>query len=320
MNQMAKDLDQTMEYLANTTFETLKDVCDVQADINTTQAGQVTCLQDEVQTGVDVLIAAGGGGEPQRDFMIYNTNHWSVTNGGCCLNWTVPTGVKVIKFEILSGGGPGGSSGDDYDTGLGGAGGNYTSKLLCLDAGEFNSVAGSESSYTLCAAGTSQCSCCLNCNRNCRHGCKSYATGPGLSNFCSMGGHGGSTSWDVNSNCYSCHIGNIQCDRGNYNAGWVTHQCNNATYGGDVEFRGTTGSYHRQYNCCSDSFSTSGGAVGPFSSGTGGIGKHWCVGNSSCCSGHSAFPAGGGQGHQSGSGSDCWGGFGAGGLVKVTYQ
>jgi hypothetical protein len=40
----------------------------------------------------------------------------------------------------------------------------------------------------------------------------------------------------------------------------------------------------------------------------------------SCCAGHSAFPGGGGVGDGNAAGTPCVGGFGAGGLVKVTYQ
>ena len=59
------------------------------------------------------------------EFYVYGTNHWAVTNGGRCCLWNVPNGTNSIKFEILSGGGPGGSSGGDYDFGIGGQGGNY---------------------------------------------------------------------------------------------------------------------------------------------------------------------------------------------------
>lgn len=155
---------------------------------------------------------------------------------------------------------------------------------------------------------------------NCRHGCTSFVTGSGLSNFCAIGGMGGSTHWDVTSNCYNCHIGNTQCSRGNYNAGWVTHACDTPTYGGDVEFRGTTGGYMRQYDCCAHAFSTAGSPSGPFTAAHGITGKHRCVGNLACCSAHAAFPGGGGAGHATDSTDACWGSFGAGGLVKVTYS
>ena len=42
MNQMAKDVDATLEYMANATFDTLRDVCVKQVEIEQTQSGQVT--------------------------------------------------------------------------------------------------------------------------------------------------------------------------------------------------------------------------------------------------------------------------------------
>ena len=321
MNAMARNTDTALELMANHLYDSQQDICAFQAgnvdQVNAATAAGLVELQDyaNVTTSTD-----------QKHFFIYNTSHWSVTNGGCCLQWTVPSGASIIEFEVLSGGGPGGSSGGDYDMGVGGAGGNYITKTLCREAGDFTSAPGTESVYSLCAGGTSPCSCCCSCNRNCRHGCTSYITGPGLTNFCAIGGHGGSTSWDVNHYCYNCHQGNLQCDKGNYNAGWVTHNCNEhsgqnlVANDGDMCFRGITGSYHRQYNCCADAFATTGGPAGPFTvSGSGGY-KHWCTGDMACCSGHSAFPGGGGAGHHVGASSACWGGFGAGGLVKVTYQ
>ena len=252
----------------------------------------------------------------KNEFYVYNENHWTPVNGGKCCLWTVPAGTTSIIFEVLSGGGPGGSSGGDYDHGVGGQGGNYTMKTLRKSNGDF--VSGCQ--YTICAAGTSDCSCCCSCNMNCRHGCTSFVTGSGLTNFCAIGGMGGSTNWDMTSNCYNCHIGNIQCDRGNYNAGWVNHVCNSPTYGGDVEFRGTSGSFVRQYDCCAHAFSVAGSPSGPFTAAHGISGKHRCVGNLACCSAHAAFPGGGGAGHATDSSDACWGSFGAGGLVKVTYS
>jgi hypothetical protein len=38
-----------------------------------------------------------------------------------------------------------------------------------------------------------------------------------------------------------------------------------------------------------------------------------------CCSAHAAFPGGGGAGHATDSSNACWGSFGAGGLVRITY-
>ena len=256
------------------------------------------------------------------EFYVYGTNHWAVTNGGKCCLWNVPNGTNSIKFEILSGGGPGGSSGGDYDFGIGGQGGNYGAKTITRSANGF----ADSSCFTICAGGTSSCSCCCRCNVNARHGCKSYVCRGGggacwgLSNFCALGGMGGPTVWDKSSNCYNCHIGNVQCNRGLYNSSWQANVCNEATRGSDIEFRGTGGSMNRQYNCCADHFSVAGAPTGPFSSNHGVGGKHPCTGNMSCCAAHSAFPGGGGAGHVTMSRNACWGSWGAGGLVKVTYS
>ena len=316
MNQMAKNTNGALELMANHVYESLQEISGVQATANTTIDATVATGLANIQT----LIDTGVGGDAQRDFMISNTNHWSVTNGGCCLSWTVPTGVQIISFELVSGGGPGGAAGYDYDIGHGGAGGNYNKKTICKDAGDFVSTAGSESVFMLCSGGTSECSCCGSCNRNCRHGCTSYATGPGLSNFCAIGGHGGSTSWDVQSNCYNCHIGTMQCDRGNWNAGWTQNNCNDAAQGGDVCFRGISAGMFRKYDCCTDIQNGQGSPSGPFTAPWAGGGKQYCTGGLACCSAHSVFPGGGGAGNGNAAGTGCVGGFGAGGLVKVTYQ
>ena len=43
-----------------------------------------------------------------NEIWVYSGSKWSVTNGGRCCYWTIPTGITSVKFEILSGGGPGG--------------------------------------------------------------------------------------------------------------------------------------------------------------------------------------------------------------------
>jgi hypothetical protein len=315
MNAMSRNTDLALELMANHVYEAQNEICAF-------QTGNVDAINTRVAEGIVELgdYTATHTSTDQKHFFIYNTDHWSPLNGGCCLQWTVPTGTSIINFEILSGGGPGGSAGHDYDTGHGGAGGNYNEKTLCREAGDFNSIAGLESVYSLCAAGTSQCSCCTTCNRACRHGCSSYVTGDGLTNFCAIGGHGGSTSWDILSNCYNCFRGNIQCDVGNYSAGWTANNCNEATQGGDMCFRGIAGSYQRGYSCCNETQNHNGGPAGPFTVSGSGIGGNACTGGSACCHSHSAFPGGGGTGASHAAGTACVGGFGAGGLVKVTYQ
>ena len=253
----------------------------------------------------------------EKEFYVYSPDHWTVLNGGKCCLWTVPVGTTSIKFELLSGGGPGGSSGGDYDVGIGGQGGNYTVKTITRNVAAF--VDGS--TYTICAAGTSDCSCCCSCNMNCKHGCTSFVTGLGLSNFCAVGGMGGSTNWDVMSSCYNCFISNATCSLGNYNAGWVNHVCNTPTYGGDIEFRGVSGSMRRtQPDCCADIHGVAGSPAGPFASWHGIGGKHACMGGMACCSHHSSWPGGGGGAHITAATPACAGSYGAGGLVRVTYS
>jgi len=195
MNQLAKDLDQTMEFLANSTFETLKDVCDMQADIKATQTGQVTCLTDTTQTGIDALAAAGGGGNGTQEAYFYNPNSY----GCACFqgnqtDWTVPAGTKSVTFEAWGGGGAGAGHcchGCYCDmASCGSHGGYYGRKTLTKGAGDF--VDGS-TVYSICTgdggngSGTGCWTSCCDAPR----GCASYVTGAGLTNFCAVGGRGG---------------------------------------------------------------------------------------------------------------------------------
>ncbi len=314
---MAKDVDATLEYLANTTFETLRDVCTVQSEIEAVQTGQVTCLEDTTQIGIDALAAAGGGGGSQDEFYVANCNHWSVTNGGKCCDWTVPEGTQSIKFTIVSGGGPGGGTSDN-DWGNGGAGGNTAIKTIQESAGDFSSTAGSLSSFTLCAAGTSQCGCCQCCEAcACRPGCTSYVSGPGLSNFCAIGAKGGDHFCDVQCSCYNC-FRIMQCNMGRYNAGWKTHMCSPGWCGADYGFTGTSGGVYKGYSCNSYQTSSPGTPTGPFSAASPATGLSLCSDASGCYSGTAMFPGGGGYAGVSDNGC-CWGNWGAAGLVHVQY-
>ena len=261
--------------------------------------------------------ALTGTGHGTRTFMIWHNSHWSVVNGGCCLAWTVPADTETIQFELVGAGGPGGSSAGDYEITFGGQGGGYVAKTVCSEGGQFTPGG---STYTLCAGGTSQCSCCCHCCMATRQGCTTWVQGDGLSNLCAVGGLGGSTPWDKMSSCYNCHMGGIQCCAPNYDSTWMTQTVHTQWYGGDYGFTGTSGSYDRKYDCCSDVKGWAGGPTGPFAvSGTVNGGQA-CTQCSGCRGGHSSFPGGGGVGHPTASGSACWGGWGAGGLVRITYS
>jgi len=349
-----------------------------------------------------------------KTFHVYNMNWWSVTNGGCCIEWTVPTDTSSIKFELVGGGGPGGSTGGDHDSGVGGQGGAYAVRTInnfaggggwystpevCISGGggssaqatvavdlstgklgaitvtnggssystqpdvcfvgtaaqgspaghfignngqggrvcstidggvitamtmmpDFCSTAGNESVFTICAAGTSCCSCCCSCARNCKHGCHSYATGDGLYNFCAMGGEGGTTQVDMLSSCYTCYINGTQCSLGNFNGPWHHWQIMPGYCGADYGFPGSPGGMMVNYGCCQENFSWAGSPRGPFSSGglDAFVGGHSCHGGISCCQSHSSFPGGGGGGQQRNTSTGCVAVWGNGGLVKVTYQ
>ncbi len=41
------------------------------------------------------------GTPPVKEFYVFNSNHWSCNNGGCCYQWTVPAKTTFIKFEII---------------------------------------------------------------------------------------------------------------------------------------------------------------------------------------------------------------------------
>ena len=292
-----------------------------------------------------------GGGEtatgPQREFFIFHDHHWQPTNGGCCKLWYPPAGTQYVHFEIISGGGPGGGA-SAGDWGPGGSGGNYASKSvyasgICTCGGvnfnrsTFTCTAGTtrpyvsnnascavspnidtgNAGYTLCAAGTSQCSCCLCCEDHpCRHGCSSYVNGPGLSNFCVTGGGGGSHFCDTRCSCYNCYIPG-QCCHNRWSAGWTRVMCN-CGFGYDQFFSGTAGQVIKGYSCNSDMTTAPGVPTGPFQVPSE-YGGNYCTCNMACCHGHSLWPGGGGHPFQDD--DICgYGSWGAGGMVKVTYQ
>ena len=108
MNAMAKDVDQTLEFLANSTFTALKDVCDF-------QAGNMATLSQAVIDGVAELAAAGGGAGsgPQNAQWIgcaHNsgqTGQESINYDGNQCAWTVPADTKGIRFELYGAGASG---------------------------------------------------------------------------------------------------------------------------------------------------------------------------------------------------------------------
>ena len=242
-------------------------------------------------------------------FYLCHCDYWNHANGGCCLAWTVPGKALTVRFEVTAGGGSGSISTCCHN-GPGGGGGSYAVKEQFQHKGDFTS---GSTVYTICSGGSSQCSCCgFNTGCACcgRRGCKSYVTGGTLSNFCAEGGAYG---WHACSGgCYSCHS-TWQCCRC-----WGTTSC---FYGADFGIRGTSPGRRQNQYCMGSDWSYSTMGAGPWG-GSGGTQPN--VDNCShgtehgCCRGHSIFPGGGGASSYT-DGSCCWGGFGQGGLVVVTY-
>ena len=302
MNQMAKDVDATLEYLANSTFETLRDVCIKQNEITATQTGQVQCLEDTTTIGVETLIAAGGaqGGGMGTTWMVGpaeyvscegNTGGDSVCYSGSPCSWTIPDGTNEIKFEIYGGGASGYGGCCCMMNPLPGGSGAYAVKSLKKDNGDFTAGA----VYQICAGGTG---CCYSSSHGNR-GHTSYVTGPGLSNYCATGGHPGEHQC-ANWNCYTC-----------------CNTCYNCApfYGADYGQGGNSGWRKSSQHCASSMFQIAPGSPGPLSKGN-------RMSSDSCVFGYhttgTGTPGSGALGAAT-SGSCCCGTAGGSGLVVVTY-
>ncbi len=242
----------------------------------------------------------------QYEFGLCHTTHEGASNGGCHLTWTVPADTRAVKIELQGGGAAGGNS-NCCKLGRGGGTGGYTSKMLYAGT---HFTAGS-SVYELCAGGTTPCSCCGCCTGlyQCGFcGCPSYANGPGLSGYCA---NGGSSGWNRCSIwCYACFH---PAQNGNCHS---QPACGCGSW--DIMFAGATGTIQDNHHCWNQKFTTPGPGVGPFSQSAAGFGMDACRANKGCCVGHSLYPSGGGftpYGHA----SCCYGGWGAGGFLKVTY-
>ena len=184
---MSRDVDVTLEYLANATFQGLKDVCDV-------QEGMQGALETTAQEAVDTLALAGpNAGIQERNF--YNDcarGCWCFT--GCHTTWQVPEATKTIMFEAWGGGGAGAghcchSCYCDMAS-CGSNGGFYARKTIWLEDGDY-SVG---DVYDICVGDGGNSNGATGCWTSCcdaPRGCASYVNGSGLTNFCAVGGRGG---------------------------------------------------------------------------------------------------------------------------------
>ena len=210
--------------------------------------------------------------------------------GAFCCQWTVPSGITTVTFEIWGAGGSGGTHCCCYcSMSTAGAGGGYSLVTIAVTAGN---------AYTICAGGSggSALYCAASGTVTGCHGCPSYVTGTGLSNYCANGGGGGYSQ-------YGCCEGSCVC-------------CDGQAFGGNVNLNG--GQIHNKmfmdYIC-----SANAGGSSPF-----GGGQNWWVAQQCCpyfsCGNNGLFPGGGGTGSVNCC-CDCCGcsGVGASGMVRVTY-
>ena len=243
-------------------------------------------------------------------FYVYDTDITTVNNGGRCCLWTVPAGTTMIRFEATGGGGSG-SIGACCSNGIPGGTGAYAVKTLCASGGQFTP---GSTQYTICAGGSTRCSCCRQCTA-CAccgvRGCRSFVSGSSMSNFCA---EGGSHGWhQCTGGCHSCSQ-----QRQWVNACWGTCACfRDADFG----IMGNQASRQNNNECRGDWWQYSASTVGPWGGGAGQKGTDQCTGSpwfQGCCLGHPVFPGGGGFAPFT-DGSCCWGGWGYGGLVVVSY-
>lgn len=225
---------------------------------------------------------------------VYNTNINSAQNGGRCCEWTVPANASWARFEIWGGGSDGPGACCCQQPAQSGGAGAYARKTMSVVPG---------AAYTICAAGSGCCAqpCCGT------EGFPSFVrVSGGALVVCARGGP---------TSCSKCFQG--------YDSGCMQESntrmcCGDSTFGAD-------------YSVCAISGSSGGGSCGynshqyvpegPILGGGIKMSRDFCIILSGCShiGGTASFPGGGGGGATTGGGC-CWGGFGAGGLVTITWR
>lgn len=228
-------------------------------------------------------------GAPQKTFYVYNTDHYIDQAIGAECVWTVPAGVTSVTFELWGGGGGGPAARCCSGPVNPGGGGSYAIRTIPTTEGCV---------YTICA-GASSCltTGCLGCA-----GYPSYVTGSGIASTCAAGGTGGKMC------CFNS--ASVTCCGTTVNTG--TNQ-------GDFTLPGPNG-VTLSDGCFGSHAQIPANAPG---NGIFNRGKNWTQGwrANGTLQGNPTFPGGGGMG-----GYDCCcyyctcGGWGAAGLVKVTYS
>ena len=243
MNAMARNTDVALELMANHLYESQQEICSF-------QAGNMDQVNTAVALGIQAIAeGAERGSGPTHTLFIGchrfdgQTGQEGINYDGWACNWTVPTDIQSIRFELYGAGASGYGGCCCMMNPLAGGAGSYAVKHVNIDDGEFSIG----DIYCLCAGGTG---CCWSGSHGIR-GHTSWINGPGLSNFCALGGHPGQNDcrgwW-----CYTCCQTCFGCA---------------ALYGADYGVAGTSSWRKSSQHCASSMFQTATHAGGPLSPG-----------------------------------------------------
>lgn len=224
--------------------------------------------------------------------MVYNTNINNVTNGGRCCLWTVPSGVSWAKFEVWGGGGDGPGACCCMQPVYPGGSGSYARKTIRVVPGD---------RYRICA-GSSGCCAGPCCGTN---GFPSWVQTESATyaiNLCAQGGQGGC------SQCFYAYSAQFS---------YPTQRCGSYC-GADFFLCGNRGGAKATV-CGYDSHQWLPGPT--YIGGSMRLSFDYCLPCHGCGHvGESVFPGGGGGGAVANGGPCCWGGWGMGGLVVITFR
>ena len=232
----------------------------------------------------------------QIQIAVFNGNIESANNGGRCCCWVVPQGASWATFELWSAGGDGAGACCCMGPYWGPGAGQYVKRELQVTGGCF---------FTVCAAGSGCCAqqCCGVCGNPSWVTC---GTGGGMS-ACAGGGHMG---------CVLCFRTYMGCTGICIPA--CSYGCNNV---GNMAMPSVSGVSKVSNYCWSNMWQ---GAQG-----TPKLGNNFRQGLEYCTTqltrdGYFGiegpkWPGGPGNSATACGGGCCWGGYGAGGLVLITY-
>lgn len=238
-------------------------------------------------------------GNAKQIFYVRNTSY-AVANGGCCLLWTVPTGIVSATFEMWGGGGEGSGSRCCENNGEGSTSGVYAVKTITVSAGQ---------QWRICAAGST-----------------TDGTQTGLCCSCTATGNPSWVACNTDGTVVACAAGGCggaqESSRGtpfSYNCCWAKIRTGSIA---DIEFPGTGTGYVRNCFCHNTMYEVYAGGAS-----TGRAGKDLC-GVTSCyaeCATERypscpAWPGGTGAVAITCGDSYRQSQHGAGGQIKVSYQ